>query len=447
MKPLTSYDEALAYVDSKVPSQFPGSTGLERMESLLAALDNPQEKLRIVHLAGTSGKGSTATLIAALLKSQGFSVGLHLSPHVADIRERLQVDGELISKEEFTSYLQDIIPVIEQVSSLETGMVTYFELLVALAYHIFLKKKVQYAVIETGLGGLLDGTNCVHRSDKLAVLTKIGLDHMHILGTTLPEIATQKAGIIQLGNEVLALVQDDQVMEVFEKAALTQKAHLVWVSSDEVVTQAQVTATGNIFSYNWRGLHLSEVKLAALGRHQIENATLALSTLQELAERDQFKIQEEALRSALSTTTIIGRLQKVEYQGRQLLLDGAHNPQKMQALVSSIQQFYPGQTLPVLLAVKEGKDTEAMLAELLPITSELLITTFGSAQDLRSHAQDVQEIGELAKRVGFTTVTLLPNLKEALTAALVVSTSFPLLITGSLYLMGDVMHLIANTKE
>jgi len=186
---IQSFKQAEELLSQHIPKTstqtFPGKLGLNRAKYFLKLLGNPQEKLKIIHIAGTSGKGSTCYLISSLLTSQGFKVGLHQSPHLTDVTERFQIDGKIISQKEFVFYLNKVIPVINMVGKTFHGSLTYFEILVGLAYLIFYEKKIDYAVIETGLGGKYDGTNVVARPDKLSVLTKIGLDHTNILGKTI----------------------------------------------------------------------------------------------------------------------------------------------------------------------------------------------------------------------------------------------------------------------
>src|SRR3989338_6614462 len=192
------------HIPNNFQQRFPGGLGLKRAKYFLHLLGRPQEKLKIIHVAGTSGKGSTCYLISSLLASQGFKVGLHQSPHLTDVTERFQINNQIISKEELVNYLNKIIPMVNLVGKTFHGSLTYFEILIGLAYLIFYEKKIDYAVMETGLGGWFDATNVVERSDKLAILTKIGLDHINILGKTIEEIALQKAMIINEKSQAIS---------------------------------------------------------------------------------------------------------------------------------------------------------------------------------------------------------------------------------------------------
>ena len=227
---IATFDQAQDYLFAHIPKstgrKFPGEAGLERMRTLAEVLGNPQEKYQVIHIAGTSGKGSTAAMISTMLTSHGFKIGLQVSPHLLDIRERVQINNELLSKEKFVTYLNEIAPHVEKVSRGDCGQVTYFEILVALAYYAFWKEEVVYAVMETGMGGLYDGTNIIQNPEKLAVITRIGHDHTSILGKTLPEITQQKAGIIHQGNMVITVDQPESMLNVIKKAVEKQHSLL-----------------------------------------------------------------------------------------------------------------------------------------------------------------------------------------------------------------------------
>lgn len=220
---INSFKEAIDFFKSTIPvtavKKFPGAKGLERQERLLELLGNPQDKIKVIHIAGTTGKTSTVKIINDLLIGQGFKVGLTVSPHLIDIRERIQINNELISEEDFVKNLNAIMPAIKEVAKSKLEMPTYFEVMVALFYYSFGKAKVDYAVIETGMGGTNDGTNTIHSENKIAVITPIGLDHTKILGKTISEIAQKKAGIINKFNPVFSAPQNINAVKVLNERA------------------------------------------------------------------------------------------------------------------------------------------------------------------------------------------------------------------------------------
>ena len=302
---------------------FQGDFGLKREKYFLQLLGNPQNKIKVIHIAGTSGKGSTCYLISCLLKAHGFKVGLHLSPHLTDVRERFQIDNKIISKKEIIFYLNKLIPFVDKVKHSKYGKMSYFEILVGLAYFIFSEKKVDYAVMETGLGGLYDATNVVDRPNKVAVLTKIGHDHTKILGKTLKEIAFQKAMIINKNSLAVSIYQEKEAEKAIKEVAKKKQAKLHFIDPSNSLGMTQ-------------GLGL-------IGEYQKENASLALETVSLLAKRDRFKVDEKKILQVFTTAHFIGRFDVKKTKGKTIILDGAHNPQKMEAFTGALKNWTKGQ--------------------------------------------------------------------------------------------------------
>lgn len=358
---------------------FPGRRGLERTRFLLKQLGDPQEQLRVIHVAGTSGKGSTATLIAHLLYAHGFKVGLHLSPYVYDIRERVQLNGQLIDHQKFVTYLNELMPAIEATSHSEYGAPTYFEILVALAYYTFAREQVDYAVMEVGLGGTFDGTNVVNRPDKVCVITPIDVDHRRLLGDTPAENAIQKAGIIQPGNHVVARTQLPEVTVELNRRIRQVSASVEWIDPDQIIRDLSVTLSGTIYRQSIRDREFIDLRLKLIGRHQAENAAHALTVVTHIADRDHWSTNEQAIRHALVTTQLPGRFEIVTINGRTCILDLAHNPQKIASVVATVQSVLPGTRIPVLVAFRDGKDSRSCIRLLQPIASQIVGTTFGTS--------------------------------------------------------------------
>jgi len=276
---------------------FQGEAGLERVKKFYKLLGNPQEKIKIIHVAGTSGKSSTCYLISSLLASQGFKVALTLSPHLVDVCERVQINNKKISKKEFVFYLNKIIPFIN-------GPLSYFEIMVGLAFYVFADKKVDYAVIETGLGGLYDSTNVISRSDKLSVITKIGLDHTNVLGKTIDKIAFQKAMIINKNSQAISIYQNPKVEKIIREVVEKKQAKIIFANKNNY-------------------------KLNLIGDYQKENASLALAAVSYLSQRDGFKLNNEKIKKIFDTANFPGRFDVKKIENKTIIFDGAHNPQKM----------------------------------------------------------------------------------------------------------------------
>ncbi len=392
---------------------------LVRMRPLMEQLGNPENKLKIIHIAGTSGKTSTSYYISALLKQAGCKVGLTVSPHIECINERVQIDLEPLNEKQFCEALEQFLELIKNVDPEPT----YFELLIAFVYWYFVKAGVDYAVIETGLGGLHDATNVASRADKICVITDIGYDHMHVLGNTLPLIATQKAGIFYPGNTAFMFNQSPEINEVFVAQAKQRGTTLNMLS----VVDAQSSVQGT--------------NMLEMPTFQQRNWTLAYSVFNFLSTRDNLaKLPVHKLQET-TKTHVPGRMDIITKNGKTIILDGAHNQQKMIALVASFKAKYPGKKAVVLLSLKQDKDFKSVLPLLLPFCSQLIITSFETTQDFLVRSMDINLLSFAAKEAGFKNVIVEPNNELAYQQLL--NNSEPIcLVTGSFYLLSNLLKFI-----
>jgi len=411
-----------AEIEAKLATYVPLShqiTGqnitIGRMYKLMSVLGNPERQLKIIHIAGTSGKTSTTYYIAALLRAAGKKVGMTVSPHIDSVTERLQVNSKPLDEKEFGKAMGEVIDLIKK-SGIEP---TYFELLVALAYWYFAKIKVDYAVIETGLGGLEDGTNVAEREDKLCVITDIGFDHMQVLGNTLPEIAKQKAGIIHPHNMALTFKQKPEVIKVFQD----------WCDQEGAKLRVLDPTNAN---------HKLEIKSAlnALPEFQEHNWQLAHEAYEYLRVRDKLNMLSIEQLIDTMAVRVPGRMDAVEHNDKTLVMDGAHNGQKMAAFTSSFQKIYPGQKAAVLLSLKQDKQFEEVLPLVKNIADTIILTTFSLAQDRPTHSTAPEELAVTAKAAGFKNIIIESN-QDAAYKLLLSQPEKLLVITGSLYLIGQ----------
>lgn len=422
MKALTSFAEVharLAPYARKTPSAKE-AYDLHNITKLLGFLGDPQNTFRAIHVAGTSGKTSTSYYIAAALKQAGKKVGLTVSPHIDEVNERVQIDLVPLAEHDFGRELQVFLELVRQ-SKVET---TYFELLVAFAFWEFAKQKVDYAVVEVGLGGLLDGTNTITRPDKICVITDIGLDHMHILGKTIPEITAQKAGIIHAGNEVFMYEQSSEVMEVVEKVCSERQARLHPVPRTAAVTDDRLP----VFQRRNLGLALQAANFAlARGKEPALN-------LEQIGE--------------VIRTYVPGRMERRSLAGKTLVIDGAHNAQKMAALVESVTAAYPGQSVVALVAFVDGPDArwQGGLRALLPIVNKLIITSFKTQQDTSKHSVDPYKLQKFCKNQVNVQTLVFPKPADAF-EELRDSSEGVLLVTGSFYLLNGIHRLIMDLDD
>ncbi|HWB38874.1 MAG TPA: Mur ligase family protein [Candidatus Saccharimonadales bacterium] len=412
---IDSIAEAEKILRSYAPSyglQAPNDTTLDRIIPLMEHLGNPQEQIKIVHVAGTSGKTSTVYYVAALLAASGQQVGLTVSPHVDSITERIQINGQPISEQEFCQKLGEFLDIVND----QPVQPSYFELMYAFAIWVLAGKNIDYAVIETGVGGLHDATNIIQRRDKVCVITDIGFDHMHLLGNTLPEIAAQKIGIAHPGNQVFCYRPKDQaVLQVFED----------WTSKHDATLN--IVEESVIQQNHFR---------AGLPDYQQRNWSLAKRTYDYLAERDSLRnlTSEELLQT--QDLQVPGRMDIKKVGNKQIVMDGAHNYQKMAMFVDSFHKLYPDAKPPVLIALKQGKEYEELAGLLAGFASSIIVTTFEVSQDAPTKSLEPEVLAEALKQAGAAGVRVISNSEEAL-RELLDRTQDVGVVTGSFYLLSQ----------
>lgn len=383
---------------------------LDRIWPLMELAGNPQQALRAVHIAGTSGKTSTAYYMAALLGASGSKVGLTVSPHVDSITERIQINGHPLNDAMFCSELAQFLDIVDQLHEPPS----YFEIMYAFALWEFARQDVAYAVIETGLGGMLDATNVVRRADKVCVITDIGLDHMHLLGNTLPEIAGQKIGIVHEHNHVLSYAQSNDVMVAY-RSFVEQKSASLQIVSEPAEQPVDMPA------------------------FQFRNWNLAMETYRYIAARDHLPEPSPAVCAQTQATTIPGRLEARQLGVKTLVMDGAHNEQKVATFVRSFTQLYPNVCPTILVALKEGKEYEKVIPLLAGIGQRFIVTTFDTSQDLPARSIDPTLLAAALRAVGISDVTIEPDHAQAF-ARLQKDENSHLLIIGSFYLLSQIRN-------
>jgi len=406
MTKIRNFEDVNKVLHDFVPPSNHVAYNLKNMRALMDALGNPQDTYKTVHVAGTSGKTSTSYYIASLLKAAGKKVGLTVSPHLDEVNERVQINLTPLPEAEFCEELTEFLSILNKLSIKPS----YFELLIAFAYWEFARQKVDYAVVEVGLGGLLDGTNIITNPQKVCVITDIGYDHVQKLGRTLPEITAQKAGIIQAQNAVIMHEQNEAVMQAVAKTVQAKHAQLIMVDKNE---------------------HLAFVSMPYFQRR---NWQLAFAVYQYIASRDGLNNLDEAAIHASMRTIIPGRMEVVQLGASTLIMDGAHNEQKMRAFVASFGRAYPGKKAAILLSLKEDKEYQSVLPLLLPICSQLIITTFDIVQDLPVKSIKPSILAEAAQDLGFKNVQAVEDPIEAF--HMLQETAEELqIVTGSFYLL------------
>ena len=372
-----NYQAALEYILSftdyeKSPAVLYAapSFDLRRMEELLERLGNPHLTARAVQVAGTKGKGSTAAMVASALSAAGYKTGLYTSPHLHTFRERISINGRDITKKELSSLVERLKPEIEAVNRRRAyGELTTFEILTAIAFTYFSEAKVDFQVLEVGLGGRLDATNVVEA--EVAVITPISFDHAEVLGDSLAKIAGEKAGIIKPGSIVVTSPQQREAEKAITKACGDKGARLIAVGRD--ITWQKIAADirgqsfrvkGNIASY--------DLTIPLLGYHQLENAATAVAALEALASRG-VTIATESVVRGLAKVRWPGRLEILKHEPL-FLVDGAHNAESARRLKEAIKQYFDFQQLILIIGASSDKDIAGIVGELAPLATVAIAT-------------------------------------------------------------------------
>lgn len=403
--------------------------GLEIMQELVRGLGRPHEKFKSVHISGTNGKGSTAILTANALQEGGYKVGMYTSPHLIQFNERIRVNGQPISDDELSAMVEEVRSVVEE----RKLAVTFFEFTTAVAFLYFAKQEVDIVVVEVGLGGDLDATNVVH--PLVAAITNIGHDHMKILGDTKKEIARHKAGIFKQGSVALTAEVDPEIAKYLEELALHQKAKFSRVK-DAVQIEAG-TSTLKEQTFLAHGVLEGEFSMPLLGKHQLLNAATSLAILFHLSEKE-FPVELSKIQQAFAKTTWPGRLTVIS-ENPLILIDGAHNEEGIEVLREFLDHL-PVKEKPIfkrlVVAMKGDKNPEPMIQHILPLFEEVIVTE-GSFEPKPA----AELAAEFAKH--HNNIRTIPNVAEAIaTAKKDLEPNDLLLVTGSLYMIGDALTAI-----
>ena len=402
--------------------------GLERMLQLMERLGNPHRQFKSIHIAGTNGKGSTAVFIASILKEGGYKTGLYTSPHLEKFNERVQISGELIADHEVESISAEIKSAAK---GLPAGELTYFELTTALAFLYFARKKVDLAVIEVGLGGRLDATNII--SPLLSVITPVALDHADYLGSTLSSVAAEKGGIIKKEVPFIIGRQEKEVEGILRKIGSDKASKVYSLNSDFDFMEAG----DGIFDFRGLEGNIKGLQTSLYGRHQMENAALALAAV-EVLNRYQYSIDESALREGIKGAFWPGRFEVLS-EDPHIILDGAHNPAGARRLAEALNEKFGGDKGVLVAGFMDDKDYCGMLKELSPCASHLILT---KPQQERSF--DPQMAMEGARKIAnHSNVIVIPSMKDAINEGIMLAKDKRfIIITGSLYGVGEARGIL-----
>jgi dihydrofolate synthase/folylpolyglutamate synthase len=432
-----TYEEALAYLQSFPDWERGTATNdetytLDRMRRLLEALDHPDRAYPIVHVVGTKGKGSTAAMLESCLRAAGYRTGLFISPHVVEFRERVQVDGELIGAADFARVVGErLMPAVARLQQAGERRPLHFELLCALAFEHFRQSRVEVAVVEAGLGGRLDATNAV-AATALTVLTRIGYDHVVVLGHTLAAIAGEKVAVVRPGGLAVSAEQDPEALAVIERVCLERAAHLAVVGRDWTATLVDLQFDGTTFDLAGPATRYLNLRVALVGAHQAQNAAAAVAALDALRPLLP-KLDEAAIRQGLAAVRWPGRLQTAA-RDPLVLVDAAHNGESAEALAAALRRLYPGRRFVLLVAMFGDKDARAFLSHLAPLSGHVVATSVGHPRSLPADA-----LADVARELGLA-VEVPENLAAGLRRAReLAQPDGAVVVTGSLRTVGEAL--------
>ena len=399
--------------------------GLKTMHELMERLGRPECRFPSVHIAGTNGKGSTAAMLESVLRSAGYRTGLYTSPHLTDMRERVRIDGACISRIDLAAFTGAVRPHAESLNA------SYFETMTALAFRCFAEKAVDVAVVEVGLGGRLDATNVL--SPNLSIITEIGLEHTQILGRTLKSIAREKAGILKPKVPFIAGTKRPAIRSYYSRLAAQIRCPMTFAADSVRLSRIHVDRDGNRFSAKTETSFYTDLFVALIGRHQIENARNVLAAVDNL-RKTGWDIPDSAVRIGLNTVVWRGRLELLRRKP-DVLVDSAHNPHGIRTLVRALRELFRYRRLILVFGALQDKNHRSMLRQIAPLAAVVILTRPKS--DRAREPESMASLPCLKDK----TVMVRPEIAEAWKTALELAERDDLVCgTGSMFVVGEILH-------
>jgi dihydrofolate synthase/folylpolyglutamate synthase len=468
-----SYSETVNYLYNL--QKYGIKFGLDNISRLMSALDNPHRSFLSVHVAGTNGKGSTSAIIASILKTAGFKVGLFTSPHIISFTERVRVNGEEITENEVIELAEEIKDIVVHLGDFSP---TFFEVVTAMALLYFKRKKVDIAVIEVGMGGRLDATNII--TPEISIITNISYDHKEFLGDTLKEIAHEKAGIIKKGVPVVASYQESEAMKVIEQKAIEKNSELYIYGRDFSSVLKRNDSSGICFDYSsGDSFTINNLVLPLAGEHQMQNASVAIKAATIVLNNipylpphppltkggqeggyDSSPVTYHFIRKGFEDVRWPGRLEIIK-EDPPMLIDGAHNPAAAMALSEALKKNFLGKYKGIILVlgIMGDKDARGIMEPLLPLASEIILTA-----PAYSRSASPEKLAGIAASLGFFDVRIAPTMKNAVEMAIEdscktinpplppftkggdggINGSSLIVVTGSFYTIGEAKEVLGQ---
>lgn len=417
--------------------KFGSILGLERMNELMALLGDPQDKLKVLHVAGTNGKGSVCRYLYSVLQENGYRTGLYTSPFLEVFNERIELDGAYISDEDLTEYTDRVLKQVQRMVDAGKQSPTEFEVITAIALLYFYEKGADYVVLEVGLGGRGDSTN-VCKAPLISVITSISYDHTDRLGDTLAKIAWEKSGIIKDGCPVVTSAKAPEALEVIERTAAEH--HALFFETRRIPYKIKEQGLGgSCFDVDFQGVLFEDLRISMVGAHQIENAIAALATINLLEERGEVRIQKDKLYSGLRKAKQIGRFEVLTAPDAKpvVIIDGAHNPDGAKVLRDAMKTFCPSRRILMVTGMLADKDTTGILRSFRDITTDFIAT-----EPVNPRSMTKETLKDALQTQGAHCLALLEP-EAAVEEALRRKKDYDvILFAGSLYLIGQIRGML-----
>ena len=424
------YYEAMKYINRT--GKFGSKLGLDRINRLLYYMGNPHHKLRVIHVAGTNGKGSVVSIISSILIEAGYKVGIYTSPYLQRFTERIKINNEEISKDDIARLINYIGPIVDKVISEGYDNPTEFEIITAIMFKYFSDKQVDFVALEVGLGGRLDSTNVIN--PLVSVITSISYDHLGILGNTLSQIAYEKAGIIKQNGIVVSYPQEEEALKVIEDVCKERNAKLILVSQYDMHI-SKYSPKGQTFNLSINDKSYVGLKTSLLGEYQILNIKTSIQAIEALKYRGIY-IKDEYIYKGVENAKWPGRIE-VMGENPKIVLDGAHNVQGMAELKKAILKYFKYDKIILVIGVLRDKEYEKMCSIIMPIADTVITTKPDSERALSS-----EELGGVANKYN-DSVIISSSILDAYNTSIESAKEDDLIVfCGSLYMIGRVRDII-----
>ena len=402
--------------------------GLERVSYMLERIGNPERKLKVIHVGGTAGKGSTVMMVSSVLQAAGYKIGSYTSPHLSSYTERIVINGERIKEEEIISLFEQMKPIIDELIQ-KKNQPTFPEVTTVMAFQYFFDKKVDFAVIEVGLGGRLDATNVVN--PLVSVITNIGLEHTEYLGNSLEEIAREKAGIIKNFGIVITATEDEKVFKIFKEVSREKNSKILRLGDQFRFKKISSSLEGQTFDVIGENYQLNELFTTLLGEFQLRNAATAVAAVKSLKSYG-IDIPDKSYFTGFKNVRWPGRMEIVQREPL-VILDSAKDQLAMSSLAESTKEMFPEKKINLVLAVSRDKKVGMIVREIVPLANKIVLTR----HSLKERALDPASLAEEVEIYG-KEFSVAENVKEAVERAINNSGKGELvLVTGSVFTVGE----------